>query len=54
MINTVGKFILKVLDLVFGFFVVLAVILIVSVIFYPHDNLLLHLAKWLVNKGDIL
>lgn len=46
MIKAIGRFIWKVLDMVFGIIVVLAIILIVSVIFYPHDNLLLQLGKW--------
>lgn len=41
------KFIVWLLDIIFGIFVVIALILIVSVIFYPHDNLLLEFGKWL-------
>lgn len=41
------KFIIWLLDIIFGIFVVLSLILIVSVIFFPNDNIALELGKWL-------
>lgn len=49
-LNHIWKFIKWLLDIIFGITVIIAVILIVSVIFFPHDNLLLELGKWLASR----
>jgi len=45
-----GKFIIWLLDIIFGIFVIVALILIVSAIFWPQDNLLLETGKWLASR----
>jgi len=45
-----SRFIWWLLDILFGIAVVIAIILIISVIFFPQDNLLLRFGKWLATK----
>lgn len=44
------KFFWWLADIIFGILVVVAIILIVSVIFFPQDNLLLEFGKWLATR----
>jgi len=46
----VWNFIKWLADILFGICVIIAVLILVSAIFYPHDNLLLAGVKWLSTK----